>query len=178
LRGYDKYHRRYDKAAIPESTFPDQFYLLRRDELGTGIEKAGKLLHRLGHDGDRLIVMKSNVAADELYPNTRTGLGRFVRRSWISVDNVFFLHQNDDLHEQLIEDVCAMSFAAISKDLHPLTNLFPDRYPCCLKQSVARRPIRSVFPKRPFRSNREFKNCRLNERVSPCDGECDRQPSV
>ena len=31
-RGYDKYGRVYDKQQIPESTFPDRFFLLPREQ--------------------------------------------------------------------------------------------------------------------------------------------------
>src|SRR5690554_68703 len=42
-RGYDKYARRYSKEAIPESTFPDHFLLMRGAELPAGkVEVVGK----------------------------------------------------------------------------------------------------------------------------------------
>jgi hypothetical protein len=54
-RGYDKYRRVYAKTGIPESTYPDRFFVLQADELGIGVRKATELLTKLGIPGNRLI---------------------------------------------------------------------------------------------------------------------------
>ena len=124
-RAYEKYRRRYNKAAIPESTHPDQFFLLRRDELEIGIEKAGALLKRLARPGDRLLVLKTSVSASELEPNLRTRLGRFVPRNWIGVDEVFYLDDRQELSPQAVEDVCAQSFSSLAGDFTSYDKLTP-----------------------------------------------------
>ena len=79
-RAFDKYSLRYSKALIPESTFPDRFFLLRREELDIGVRKAARLLERLALEGDRLIVLETRVPSEQLLPNERTGLGRFISK--------------------------------------------------------------------------------------------------
>ena len=59
LRGYDKYSRVYSKGAIPESTYPDRFFLLRNSEIEVGAHKARDLLHRLAIAGNRLLAIFS-----------------------------------------------------------------------------------------------------------------------
>lgn len=41
IKGYDKYACTYSKSGIPESRFPDRFFLLRPGELDVGVAKAG-----------------------------------------------------------------------------------------------------------------------------------------
>lgn len=77
-RAFDKYSRRYSKSCIPQSSFPGQFYLLEKHELQVGVDKAGRLLDKLGLAGDRLLVLQTSVAAGELRENLRTGLGQYV----------------------------------------------------------------------------------------------------
>ena len=48
VRGYDKYARIYDKSNILESTYPNRFFLLSKHEIGVGIAKASRLLHKTG----------------------------------------------------------------------------------------------------------------------------------
>ena len=75
-RGYDKYRRVYAKAGVPESTFPDRFFVLRESELSIGVSKASALLTKLALRGNRLIALRANLASEKLLPNERNGLGR------------------------------------------------------------------------------------------------------
>jgi hypothetical protein len=118
IRGYDKYARVYDKSRIPESTFPSRFFLLSRHEIGVGISKAYPLLGKTGLPGDRLIVLETHAGAGELHPNQRTGLGRFVERSHITLDAVHFLDDSGGLTPIRIEEACALSLR-----LHGQTNV-------------------------------------------------------
>src|SRR5262245_61649827 len=90
-RGYDKYARVYSKAGIPESSFPDLFFLLRRDELAIGVRKATGLLARLNLPGNRLIALRTRVPTESLHANLRTGLGRFIVSPEIAIDGVAFV---------------------------------------------------------------------------------------
>jgi len=57
-RGFDKYSHAYSKTRIPESTYPDRFFLFRCDELEIGIKKATPLLHKLGIYGKRVAIFR------------------------------------------------------------------------------------------------------------------------
>lgn len=127
-RGYDKYARRYSKAGISESTFPDRFFLLRESELDIGIRKAGALLVKLGLPGNRLLALRTQVAPDALHPNPRTGLGRFVESPAIRVDAVAFV-EGDAIGGRL-EPVSAEEVSALSlRLLHPGLAEYPELRP-------------------------------------------------
>src|ERR1043165_2748964 len=74
-RGFDKYARVYSKARIPESTYPGEFYVLRRADLAIGGAKARALLDRLALPGDGLIALRASLPSAQLAPNLRNGLG-------------------------------------------------------------------------------------------------------
>lgn len=105
-RCYDKYSRTYDKAHIPESRFPDRFYLLKEADLSIGIAKASQLRDKLG--GGELVVLRTSVPNHALQPNDRTGIGEYVFSDRIEVDGVF----DEDLRPLLVEDAYADSLLA------------------------------------------------------------------
>ena len=74
-RAFDKYQRLYPKSAIPESTFPGEFYVLQEGDLAVGVDKAARLLTKTGFKADRLIALESCLPRNELSENSRTGLG-------------------------------------------------------------------------------------------------------
>jgi molybdenum cofactor biosynthesis enzyme MoaA len=124
-RAFDKYSGLYSKARIPESTFPDRFFLLRRDEIEIGVAKASRLLGRLGLEGDRLVVLETTVPAEELHANTRTGLGRYVLRPHIRVAAVHTLSPDGALEPSSVEDVTARSLRVLHPQLQPYGALVP-----------------------------------------------------
>jgi pyruvate-formate lyase-activating enzyme len=81
-RAFDKYSRRYRKSLIPESAYPNEFYVLPREELRTGAEKASRLLNKLDIPGNRLIALEASLPFLELRPNLRNGIGAI----WPSFD--------------------------------------------------------------------------------------------
>ena len=93
---FDKYSQIYDKSAIPESTFPNQFFVLRRNEIHVGISKAKRLIQKLALEGNRLLLLRVHVDASELKPNIRTGLGQYVEKSGVLVLETFLEHEPDD----------------------------------------------------------------------------------
>jgi len=123
-RAYDKYTRRYSKAAIPESTYPDRFFLLRRSELEVGIRKAGALLAKLALPGNRLIALRTYAPTDQLKPNVRTGLGRYVESAEITVDEIYFI-KDGVLILTSLEEATALSFQLLHPELHPYGNIKP-----------------------------------------------------
>lgn len=124
-KSYDKYARRYSKTAIPQSTFPDQFFLLRETELHAGIQKAGGLLQRLGIAGDRLIALQTQVPAGELVINTRTGIGRYVERGWITLKGVAWVEAGGLCVMATIEEVMAESLNLMKDSLEEFAALRP-----------------------------------------------------
>jgi hypothetical protein len=124
-RGYDKFGRIYDKARIPESTFPGRFYLLAQDELHVGITKAGHLPEKTGLVGDRLIAIETRALETELIPNTLSGLGRYVERGHINVDAVHLLEPAGQVAPVSIEEVCALSYRALTQGQVRFESLIP-----------------------------------------------------
>jgi pyruvate-formate lyase-activating enzyme len=124
-RAYDKYTGLYSKARIPESTFPDRFFLLRREEIQIGVAKASHLLGRLQLKDDRLLVLETSVIEGDLRENTRTGLGRYVERAHIRVTGVHVLSTSGSLEPWSIETATARSLRVLHPQLLPYEALVP-----------------------------------------------------
>lgn len=119
-RGFDKYARAYSKAGIPESTFPDRFYLLREEELGIGVAKARALMARLARPGERLVALQTRVPTAELHPNPRTGLGRFIASPVIRLTGVAWVADDAEtfrLELTTVEEVAAQSLRVLQPTL-------------------------------------------------------------
>lgn len=132
-RAYDRYEGAYRKDRIAESSFPDRFFLLRRDELGVGIEKASRLLRKLALEGDELIALETAVASSALHPNERTGLGRFIGSSALPVVGVHRVSAEGALCAATIEELGARSLRVLHPRLRP--------YPTLVPRSVSLLPI-------------------------------------
>ena len=113
-RGYDKYAKTYSKANIPESTFPDKFFLLPAKDLEIGLDKAHRLAQKT--PGDRNIVLKTKVKLHELRQNLATGRGQYVERNWIKLDR---------LMGDSVEEVYAESLRLNNKALLPWSQVIP-----------------------------------------------------
>jgi molybdenum cofactor biosynthesis enzyme MoaA len=124
-RGFDKYSGCYSKRGIPESTFPDRFFLLDRTELDVGIAKASRLLGRLGLPGDRLIVLETRAPDETLRPNVATGLGKFVERPDIRLRGTYGLAEDGALVPWSVEDLMARSLRVLHPLLAPYETLRP-----------------------------------------------------
>lgn len=124
-RGYEKYAGRYDKARIPESTFPGQFFLLRREELHIGLQKATALTRKTGLTGDRPVVLQTHADTQALTPNVRTGLGRCLPGSSIEIDGLHFVDAAGHLEPVLVEDAMATSYQVLGERLRPFSALRP-----------------------------------------------------
>ena len=118
-RAYDKYSRTYDKKLLPESTYPDQFFVLHKSELNIGIKKAQKLWDKLKIPNDRLLILETKIS-DELRSNKRTGLGQYVCSSHIEV---FALEV--DGQKITPEDAYAMSLKLSNDTVHKYEDLVP-----------------------------------------------------
>jgi hypothetical protein len=127
-RGFDKYALSYSKAGIPESTYPDRFFLLRREELAIGIDKASSLLARLGLQGDRLIALQTEVDTEDLQPNTHNGKGRFIHADRIAVTGLHAVVRNgtqDELMPLEAEDAMAASLRMLQATFHDFARIRP-----------------------------------------------------
>jgi Radical SAM superfamily/4Fe-4S single cluster domain len=128
IKGYDKYSRRYSKAGIPKSKYPDKFFLLRPEELGIGISKATLLLTKLNRPGDRLIALATSVPVGLLKDNLLTGIGRYIESQSILLDGVAQVEGEADAHrlgETSIEEVSAQSLRLNHANLHGYERLTP-----------------------------------------------------
>jgi molybdenum cofactor biosynthesis enzyme MoaA len=125
IRGYDKYSRRYDKSRIPESSFPDRFFLVCLKELRIGIGKASHLPQKTGLHDDRLIAIETQAHTDELRPNLGTGLGRYIERSHIDVHAVHFVDRENIIDTLRIEEACAQSLRVLALAQHAYDDLAP-----------------------------------------------------
>ncbi|HET8730494.1 MAG TPA: radical SAM protein, partial [Moraxellaceae bacterium] len=124
-RAYDRYARVYDKVRIAESTYPDEFYLLPREQLGIGLEKAGRLAARTGLAGERTVVLETHVAPERLRPNTRNGRGEILEASHIEVAGVLLPEADGTLRAVSIEEAMALAFQVFAPRLQAWTDLKP-----------------------------------------------------
>lgn len=124
-RAFDKYSRLYDKTAIAESTFPDKFFVLSRQDLALGIEKARKLLAKLALPGDRLLVLESRVDPSHLNPNLATGRGRYLLGPALPVSDVHWVSDASELSPTSVEEAFATSLACLMPQLLPYAALKP-----------------------------------------------------
>jgi hypothetical protein len=127
-RGFDKYSHGYTKARIPESTHLDRFFLLRRSEIAIGIQKAARLLEKLGVPGNRLIVLETELDASLLHANTANGHGRFVHSNHIALSKLYEVDHGEDVIElrpTTAEDVVAASLRLPNRELLSFFHIRP-----------------------------------------------------
>lgn len=94
VRGFDKYSRRYSKAAIKQSSYPGRFFVLQQDELGVGLAKASKLVAKLAKPDDEPLVIKTSLQPGETVRLSSEHLGTELARDWLHVDEVFFVRKS------------------------------------------------------------------------------------
>lgn len=124
-RAYDKYSGSFSKDGVPESTFPDRFYLLTKEELSIGIEKAKRLLEKTGIEGDQVLVVKTSAKSADLLPNQNTGLARYVRSNSIPVENLFAIGEHEEMIPVRLEDIYADSLFLNSINFVPFGRIKP-----------------------------------------------------
>lgn len=108
-RGYDKYRRQYRKQGIPESTYPNEFYVLKQTDLAIGVAKASKLLAKLNLPGDELIALEARVPDSALSQSLR-GLGLVWASPDLPIERVHRLPLGT-LEETTPEELTASSLA-------------------------------------------------------------------
>ncbi len=115
LRGFDRYAMKYSKALIPESTFPDAFYMLREDEPRTpGLEKARRLVARLARKHDRLVALRASLPTGPgaMQPNdvTGTGIGWRWPHAEVPLSGVAWVDDEGGLQPTRHEEVTAHAY--------------------------------------------------------------------
>lgn len=125
-RAYDKYAGVYTKEGVPESKFPDKFFLLSETELPAGIDKAKRLLQKIASAGDRVLIIKTSAAASELLPNQDSGIARYIIDNKIKIDDLLV---QDETSEELVsvrlEDVFADSLQLNAEQFAPFEEITP-----------------------------------------------------
>ncbi len=129
-KGYDKYKRQYSKADIAQSTFPDQFFLLRENELPIGVAKAARLVEKLELEGDRLIALKTRVPENHLRRDHASGVAQYIPQNYINLESVYFIDNTSvsnspKLIPMRVEDVVAQSFEVLNPTLITWDQLIP-----------------------------------------------------
>lgn len=124
-RGYDKYARAYRKSLIPESRYPNEFYLVREEDIHLAAEKARKLDLRLGgprHGG--LLLLETQVAEWDTRPHPRGGFGVVYPRPEVTLTCVRRITEDGRAGEVVsVED--AMAWSLSEHDLKPFDLLRP-----------------------------------------------------
>ncbi len=123
LRGFDRYAMAYSKALIPESRFPDAFYMLREDEGWTpGLTKARALVGKLGRLHDRVVALRASLPIDSegMLPNavTGTGIGWRWPRPSVPLSGVAWVDDGDGLVPTCHEEVTAQAYRVGDPKLH------------------------------------------------------------
>lgn len=125
-RAFDKYRRQYRKSAIPQSTYPNESYLLPLGELNVGVAKASRLLQKLSIPADQLVAMEATLPSAMLAPNTRNGLGRVWPSADLPVSKIFSIDEGGRLGAPMsIEDAMAKSLGLHASSFAAYASLKP-----------------------------------------------------
>ncbi len=124
-RAYDRYARAYCKDRIPESTYPNEFYVLAPEDLAIGVSKASKLRARLGLANNELIAIEAALPAELCLPNVRNGLGSVWPSSNLPVANVWRVDDEGAIAPLTLEEAMAKSLALHESTFHSYETLVP-----------------------------------------------------
>ena len=135
LISYDRYKKVFSKQNNKNSTFPNEFYLLKNDELSIGFNKASKLLQKLNIKNNLIIRITSIFNESEVNKNIRNNLGWYVNQNYLNVNQVYIYIGNADIFDDnwkllTVEDITALSLSLEKEnkftyeDLKPLTLSF------------------------------------------------------
>lgn len=129
LLGYDRYKRIYSKSNLPQSTYPEIFYLLKEDELYIGLKKANALLDKINNENKTIFsqnkIIKINTKIETyVYKNEKNGLGWFINQKFIDVESVD-IYLNGIWTSITIEDLTAIAFNLKLKDYQDYNSLIP-----------------------------------------------------
>lgn len=130
LVGYEKYSKTYSKKNLERSTYKNEFYLLKEDELHIGLRKASNLIAKISLennviiDNNKIVRIETYLEESTVKKNERNGLGWVIDQNWIPVMHVYVYH-NEKWIEFSTEEITALSYKLNSKDLKPYAELAP-----------------------------------------------------
>jgi organic radical activating enzyme len=125
-RAFDKYQRLYRKVAIPESTHPNEFYVLPASEIGVGVAKASRLRNKLRIPGDTLLVLESALPPEQVKPNLRNGVGFVWPSPDLPVSRLYAIGAEGKLAEPMsVEEGMARSLAIHTSRFVPYSAIRP-----------------------------------------------------
>jgi hypothetical protein len=125
-RAFDKYQRRYRKSGIPESTYPNEFYVLPLEELQFGVAKASRLRDKLKIPGDTLLALVAELPKAGVSRNPRNGIGFVWPSADLPVSDVRAIGVNGELAERLsLEQTMARSLALHNDSFAPYADIKP-----------------------------------------------------
>ncbi len=164
-RAFDKYQRLYRKSAIPESTYPNEFYVLPEDQLEIGVAKASSLRERLQIPGDELLALETMLPPEAVHRNLRNGRGLVWPSPDLPVSRLYAVRPNGRLGEPIkLEEAMAKSLALHASTFAPYADLRPRSLsflPIAKGCQAACAP--SASPKPPPRPSRS-RLCRIGKR--------------
>ena len=137
-RAFDIYTGKYCKSRIQESRFADRFFLLTISDLAIGIARAKLLAEKLQISGDQIMILKTTVDSSQLRENNQTGIGSYVPRSWITLEQVMLPDATGAFNPLSVEEAYARSLHLLNHTFVPYTQLVP--------RSVSFLPIASDCP--------------------------------
>lgn len=111
-KGYDKYSRTYSKKYIPESTFPNKFYLLDHNNISFGLEKTKRLINKLSNN-DEPVILETTIKRHQLtiYDN--------IEQNWINITNIYDKNYKLVLPEEIYGKSLSMNKLIDWKDIKP-----------------------------------------------------------
>lgn len=130
LIGYEKYSKRYSKNNIKFSTYPNEFYILKENELDIGLNKAKRLIEKLNSDNslilnnNKIIRIESNLNENIVNKNNRNNLGWVINQNWIPVSNIY-IYENEKWIKKTIEEITALAYRLNYKDFKKYSELKP-----------------------------------------------------
>lgn len=121
-RGFDRYAMRYTKGLIPESSYPDSFYMMKEgDDLMPALTKTKSLIARLNIEGDKVVAMRSTLpmGAAGMQPNAHTGTGIGWRwpHPWIPLSQFGLASESGSFRPMRHEALTAMAYTLKQKSL-------------------------------------------------------------
>jgi pyruvate-formate lyase-activating enzyme len=134
LLGFNKYTLQYSKKNIPQSSYPNVFFVLPYDQLAIGLEKARQFKTEQAIPHNQLLVIETLLTDKEVLANTitPTHLGYYVERPWIKVSTLFS-YQKESLIPLRIEEAMASSYQ--------LNGVDQNRYQLLTPRSISLLPI-------------------------------------
>ncbi|HEV2271513.1 MAG TPA: radical SAM protein [Steroidobacteraceae bacterium] len=125
-RAFDKYSRRYCKSRIPESSHPNESYLVPATQLSFGAAKASRLVRKLAIPGDAPLALQAGLSHWQVDENRRTGIGVVWSSPDLPISGTFAIAGDGTLGPAIsLEDAMARSLELHSRRFAAYSELRP-----------------------------------------------------